>query len=95
MILRTTLFISSVVFGLLLGGCDEAEELIDCAQICQAKRDCVDDSYDVDGCTDRCETQSDLDEDYRREAHECEACIDDRACAEQVTCFDNCPKLSQ
>lgn len=95
MILRNTLFISSAALSLLLWGCGEAEELIDCAQICQAQKDCVDGSYDVEGCTNRCETESDRDEDYRREAHECEACIDDRACAEQAACFDNCPGLSQ
>ena len=93
--LRMTLFISSAVLGLLVGGCGEAEELIDCSQICEAKKVCVDNSFDVNACTSRCETESDNDEDYRREAHECEACIDDRACAEQVACFDNCPRLSQ
>lgn len=78
---------------LALSGCGEAEELIDCVQICESKQDCVNDSYDVQACTDECEERSDSDEDYRHAAHECEACIDDRACAEQAACFDTCPIL--
>jgi len=94
MISRVNLLVASAALGLLVGGCDEAEELIDCRQICEAKQDCVDDSYDVDACTTDCEDRSDRDEDFRRDAHECEACIDDRACAEQSACFDTCPILS-
>lgn len=95
MIRSLFLLLSSTALGLLVWGCGEAEELVDCAQICQAKKDCVDDAYDVSACTDDCEDRSDRDEDFRRDANECEACIEDRACAEQIECFGTCPILSQ
>ena len=95
MMRSVTHVILSTALCLLVGGCGEAEEFLDCRQLCEAKQDCVDDSYDVGGCTADCEDRSDRDEDFRQKAHECEACIDDRACAEQAACFDTCPILSQ
>lgn len=77
-------------FGL---GCGEAEELIDCQEICENKQDCVDSDYDVSACRDNCEDRSDEDEAFRDAAHQCEACLDNKACAEQAACFADCPIL--
>lgn len=74
-------------------GCGEAEELIDCQAICENKKDCVDRDYDVTACRDECEDRSDEDESFRDAAHQCEACLDNRACAEQSECLDECPIL--
>jgi hypothetical protein len=80
--------------SVFLNGCEEAEELLDCRQICVAQQDCVNDEYDVGACTDRCESQSDKDDDYRDRARLCEACIEDRACAEQqAQCAQYCSPL--
>jgi hypothetical protein len=77
-----------------LNGCDEAEELLDCRQICEAQQECVDELYDDDACTDRCEQQSDADDDYRDSARLCEACIEERACLEQQTeCAQYCSPI--
>lgn len=75
----------------LLNGCDEVEELLDCRQICESQEECVSDEYDVGACVDRCESRSDQDDNYRDSARLCEACIEDRACAEQQTdCTQYC-----
>ena len=89
-VIALTLGFSSV----LLNGCDEAEELLDCRQICESQQDCVNDNYDVGACTDRCESQSDQSDDYRDRARLCEACLEDRACAEQqAECNQYCTPL--
>lgn len=80
--------------SVFLNGCDEAEELLDCRQICESQEECVADEYDVGACTDRCESRSDQDEDYRDTARLCEACIEDRACNEQqAECTQYCAPL--
>jgi hypothetical protein len=70
--------------------CGELEELADCRAICDKYQQCIDDDYDVAACTTRCEDESDLDDDYRRQANECEACVNDRACAMTFPCVTEC-----
>jgi hypothetical protein len=74
-------------------GCNEAEKIIDCQQLCQNKQDCVNSDYDVEACRNDCEHRSDTDESFRDSAHVCEACLDNKACAEQKACFLDCPLL--
>jgi hypothetical protein len=75
-------------------GCSDAaqetEELIDCAKICQDYDECVDSSLDLSDCTSTCETRSDEDEEYRRTANACEACVDDKACLQSFPCLAEC-----
>ena len=78
---------------LMSNGCDEVEELQNCQTVCEAKQECLSSNYDVDACVDDCESRSDDDEDFRRSVDVCQACIDERACAEQPVCFDDCPIL--
>jgi len=77
----------------LFPGCGEAEKIIDCQQICQNKKDCVNSDYDVTACRQDCEHRSDTSESFRSDAHVCEACLDNKACAEQIKCFLDCPIL--
>ncbi|WP_156041289.1 hypothetical protein [Chondromyces apiculatus] len=80
------------VLGLAAVGCEEAaEDAIDCPQICQTYRDCVDGEYNVDACRDDCEMQAEEDDAFRNSAKVCEACLDGKACDDQITCFDECP----
>lgn len=92
--IMTRTAVAALVLGLssvTLNGCDEAEELLDCSQICDTQQECVDDRYNVDACTDRCEEQSDLSDDFRDNARLCEACIEDRACDQlQAECTQYC-----
>lgn len=80
-----------LVSALILANCEEAEELADCQEVCQSQKDCVDDNFDVGACRSDCEDRSDNDRAYRDEIAACEACIDDRACAEQAVCLQTCP----
>ncbi|EYF02601.1 Hypothetical protein CAP_6712 [Chondromyces apiculatus DSM 436] len=83
----------SIFAGLFAGGCDDVDELVNCQEICQNYADCVDSEYDVEGCRNECETKSDNDKDYASDANVCEACLDGKACAEQIECFDDCPVI--
>ncbi|AKT40140.1 hypothetical protein [Chondromyces crocatus] len=74
-------------------GCEDAEELVNCQQVCANYQDCVDSDYDVENCRNDCETKSDNDKDYASDVRVCEACLDGKACAEQVACFGSCPIL--
>jgi hypothetical protein len=74
----------------LATACDEADEVIDCTQICERYQDCVDDEYDVDDCVDRCETNADEDEDFAEATDACETCLDDQSCGESFDCVDEC-----
>lgn len=77
----------------LMPGCGEAEKLIDCQNICQNKQKCVDSEYDVTACRNDCQARSN-EESFRSKAHVCEACLDNKACAEQISCFTDCPLLN-
>jgi hypothetical protein len=73
-------------------GCD-IDDILDCAQICNHKQECLDSSYDVSNCIDVCEDFADLSEENERRLEACEECIEDRACVETVGCFEDCPGI--
>lgn len=52
------LSLATAVMSLPVWGCGEAEEIVDCPEVCQAKQDCVDSAYDVDRRTDERESSS-------------------------------------
>jgi hypothetical protein len=62
-----------------LGACDsdEADELLQCSDICNAFIDCNNSDADLDACIDRCEDQ----QSNTNPAFEgCEDCVDSNAC---------------
>ncbi|AKT40150.1 hypothetical protein [Chondromyces crocatus] len=77
--------------ALVTAGCETAEQAVDCQKICQANRDCVDTSFDVETCRADCEEQLDTNESFRNEAKVCEACLERTECSEQADCFLECP----
>ncbi|GAB4514198.1 MAG: hypothetical protein Tsb0020_32660 [Haliangiales bacterium] len=90
-----TLFtILSFAALLSLGGCSDAEELYNCASICESYDDCADElgqDVDVTDCIDECEDESDASQDYADAAAQCEACLDESAsCQENFPCADEC-----
>jgi hypothetical protein len=95
--MRTAMLFASLSISVaalaLMPGCSEAEKIIDCQQICQNKQDCVNNDYNVSACRQDCERRTDTDESFRDAAHVCEACLDNKACAEQKACFLDCPVL--
>jgi len=77
-LLIASVFASFVSLGAL--GCDEADEVIDCAKICEKYDECIDEDTDVGACIDECEDTADQSEDAADQADACESCIDDRSC---------------
>lgn len=86
--------LSSIVLTGISAGCTDAiERAYDCHVVCQTYADCVDSTYDVGACTDRCEHHAADDQDFARQADSCQQCVDDRACSENWPCIDNCVGL--
>lgn len=89
------LVLSSLALAWFASACgdtaDSVTNRITCADVCERYRDCFDDGYDVDGCTDRCENDATADEEKEAELEECDACIDDASCTEAVVeCTSEC-----
>lgn len=89
--IKTCSAVLIVGFGLLTAsGCDEINEALDCEQMCEKMKSCIDDDIDVSDCSERCEDRVDdnaladkldactdcLDEGVscREVAHECSVC---------------------
>ncbi len=82
-------------FGFLLcvTGCDSVDAAFDCDAICSRYKDCFDSNYDVGACASRCRTKAD-DDTYRRQADQCDACIDNRSCTSAVfSCATECASI--
>jgi hypothetical protein len=75
-----------------VGGCsavDEVTNSVSCGEVCARYSSC-DADYDVEGCTDRCES-SDTSEDKARRLEACDACFEARSCSDAtVSCRDHC-----
>lgn len=61
--------------------CGAVDTVLDCGAICSRYSSCFDSAYDIGGCESRCRAKSNDDVNYRRRADQCNACIDERACA--------------
>jgi hypothetical protein len=86
-LLPVLLFIGALV---PLTACDEADEAIDCAMICNRYKDCFDNAYDTEACRNRCEDNADNVADFDDHADDCENCLDDRSCTGSFACVDEC-----
>jgi hypothetical protein len=71
-------------------GCDQIKHSYDCTKICQRYSDCVDSSYDVDACTQRCKDSADMHSDFADKADDCQTCIEDKSCVQSFPCLDEC-----
>ena len=91
-------YATGVSLGLFLasvGGCsstvDEVTNHIDCRSVCKRYADCFVADYDVDGCTDKCESRAEADADKQASLRSCDACIDGRSCTSATfNCADDC-----
>ena len=93
--MRSWLFGALFILGVTstaagLGACDsdEADELLQCSDICTAWIDCTDSETDFNDCVDRCEDQeSNTTPDFEL----CEDCVDTNACeADEWQCSSEC-----
>ena len=82
--MKTGIDITAMFAALVVAGCGPINAAINCNAICSRYQDCFDQSYDVNSCTTRCNSHSSndtADENYRRTAAECNACMGDTSCA--------------
>lgn len=89
------LVLSAVALACVASACGDATDPISnritCGDVCERYRDCFDEDYDVEGCTDRCENDATDDEEKEAELEECSACIDDESCTGAVfECTTEC-----
>jgi hypothetical protein len=73
-----------------LGACDsdEADELLQCSDICSAFIDCTNSEVDLDDCVGRCEDQG---SNTSPEFEGCEDCVDQNACeSNEWLCSSEC-----
>lgn len=69
---------------------EQADEALDCNDICDRYKDCFDDNYDVDKCEDRCTDRAD-DPDHRDQEERCSTCIEGASCGGAAfSCADDC-----
>lgn len=80
----TMLFIAAGL--LVMSGCGEADERIDCGQVCQAYDEC---QVDIDGttCADVCEDAVDTGALAESSVDLCEECVERMSCSEQDPCW--------
>ena len=91
-------FLASIALSsltLVVGCSDEVTDpivnTITCNDVCRRYADCFDASYDVDGCTNRCENDATADEQQEQRLESCDTCIEDRSCASAVfSCSTEC-----
>ena len=87
----------SVLAVLFVAGCssvstvDEATSNVDCHSVCKRYADCFDSAYDVDGCSDKCQSSADSSDTRQRRLKACDTCIDDRSCTDATfNCASDC-----
>lgn len=86
--MRAWIFGGALLFAIACFGCTEADELLDCNDICERYQDCEETSFNVGACRDRCEDDADKAEAFKTVVDECEKCLGDRACD---GAFEACP----
>ncbi len=78
------------VFAAFLMGCDAAENLVDCNQICNRYKTCYDKSYDTGACQTKCRNNANSDTSYMAKSGKCQACMDDKSCASAAFSCPDC-----
>lgn len=82
--LCTATFALAALFTLSTGCDGPVDRAIDCQQICERYKDCVDSSYDVSDCASRCRDKAGNSAEFDQKADNCENCLDDRSCQSSV-----------
>ena len=91
-----SLAVASAAFA-LSAGCntvDEADNAVDCNDVCTHYKDCFDKSFDSDTCAKRCRDQSNEVKDVQRRVNACDVCLDSKSCAESSQCATDCAGLT-
>lgn len=78
--------------GAVTSGCDEADNALDCNEICDKYKECLGGtSYDESACRNRCRDDAD-DADFEKRVDKCAACVsDDKSCVQNTfSCTAEC-----
>jgi hypothetical protein len=88
---RTALALVSLLCLTVSPACDEVDEALDCASICDKYNDCVSSDIDQDECRDSCEEWADENQENADRLDDCQSCVDDRSCVESgFQCIAQC-----
>jgi hypothetical protein len=81
-----------VIAAFALVGCESADTVVDCSQICNEYQQCIDGDEDVGECVNHCNDHAEADEDFEDAVDVCENCLDDAdSCLEGGTeCLTEC-----
>lgn len=80
-----TFALTTLALTTATGGCSSIGEAIDCEQMCNELRTCVDSHVDIQRCSERCEDEAE-DDALADRLDDCTDCLDhDYACAELPT----------
>ena len=87
------LFLGAALAGIIAfmgaSGCDETQNAWNCSDLCNRYQDCFDKSYDVSGCSSRCQTLANNNQIQDERANACQNCMNQNSC-NMATPF-NCP----
>ena len=93
-----TRLIPTAIVALLLGncalGCSDAENTVNCAQVCDKYKTCLNSDYDVASCTMKCEDKANDSASRQKQLDDCDSCIEDRSCSGAVfSCTTECATI--
>ena len=89
--LTPVIFISLALFGVACSAADPITNKFTCHDVCQRYADCFNSSYDISGCTDKCEADASDSSDKQNKLDDCHACIGDKSCvADFTSCSASC-----
>jgi len=97
MIARYLTLSLGAALGLLLvsGGCSSVSNAIDCNQLCEELRKCIDSDLNVTRCADRCRDDAHDNQAFDDDLDACTDCLDrDYACAEVSDKCPSCKRVS-
>jgi hypothetical protein len=60
-----------------------------CSTVCEQAQMCVNQSLDVNDCTNQCDDKS-SDDSYKNSVAACADCVHEKTCTDSVSCLGNC-----
>ena len=90
----TAFAITALLLTTTAGGCSKIGAAIDCDQMCDELKTCIDGDLDTKHCSDRCEDKADTSS-LRHKLDDCTDCLDnDYSCAEVPTKCMACQEVT-
>lgn len=81
----------ALVLGNAALGCSDAKNVVNCAEVCDKYKSCINSDYDVASCTSKCEDKANDNAERQQQLDSCNSCIEDRSCTSAVfNCTTEC-----